>query len=537
MDQAKKTIAYKFVEKLTKGQYSSNPLISGVSKLTMESMKGLHDTFGSNDSSDDDIKEQLVSKERILKELMSGIKAGINKYKEKCEFSTDEKEYNIIVILLDSILRHTSPNDTNSNKDLLKYINEISKLACSITAKEKDYLIKRYTQLLETSKYEQTDFLKEIFNEIKNREKLSSSIDSISRSPTLYKNDNSINDPVSGGGSIKHKSKSPKRKNKSPKRKNKSPKSKSKKHKNDEPIKTTKYSDKDIFELAYNYGNPSDAFSDLGYILLEKFPNHKYSKIYNTWSNDNTKMSSDEAFEALDDLIKEKTGVTLSKIQKYNHYIWDNNLYDSKLDKGNKSGKNIAYNHFFPKKHSKSKSPKRKNKSIKRKSKSPKRKSKSPKRKNRSSTSTSSISPKRKSKSPKRKSKSPKRKSKSPKRKSKSPKRKSRSIKRKSKSPKRKSKSPKRKSRSIKHKSKSPKRKSKSPKRKSKSPKRKSKSSKRKSRSPKRKSKKETCKSKKIAKTLKEFKNKNLKRSYDNKIVTDRKQAIAIALSTANRKC
>ena len=63
-------------------------------------------------------------------------------------------------------------------------------------------------------------------------------------------------------------------------------------------------------------------------------------------------MSSDEAFEALDDLIKEKTGVTLSKIQKYNHYIWDNNLYDSKSGNksGNKSGKNIAYNHFFPQK-------------------------------------------------------------------------------------------------------------------------------------------------------------------------------------------
>ena len=64
----------------------------------------------------------------------------------------------------------------------------------------------------------------------------------------------------------------------------------------------------------------------------------------------NSKISSDESFEALDDLIKKKTGVTLSKIQKYNHYIWDNNLYDSKLDKGNKSGKNIAYNHFFPQK-------------------------------------------------------------------------------------------------------------------------------------------------------------------------------------------
>jgi hypothetical protein len=181
--EAKKNLKYKFMEQLLKNKRSSNPLVSAITKATMESMKSFHDTFGSSDSDlINSVKEKINQNEQFIKELKAIIKSTINKYKESCEYTTDEKEYNMIVILLDSILRHTSPSDTDSHRELLKYVTEISKLACGVTAKEKDYLIERYTQLLKTEKFSQSDFLKQIFDEIKNRylKKKSSSLGNIS---------------------------------------------------------------------------------------------------------------------------------------------------------------------------------------------------------------------------------------------------------------------------------------------------------------------------------------------------------------------
>ena len=197
MDPIKKNLSYKFMEKLTKSKYSSNPLVSGVSKATMNSLKALHNTFGSDSNSDSDlIKEEINKNEQFARKIKSIIKITIDKYKENCEFSTNENEYNMIVILLDSILLHTS-NDPDSYKQLLKYVNQISKLACGITAKEKEYLIEKYTKLLKTSKYSQGEFLKEIFNEIKTRqgtpESDNSGFTSESESEAVNSNRNSIN--------------------------------------------------------------------------------------------------------------------------------------------------------------------------------------------------------------------------------------------------------------------------------------------------------------------------------------------------------
>lgn len=193
-DKLKNTLKYKFMEKLVKGKYSSNPLVSGVSKATMGSLKALHNTFGS-DSDSDSIKEEINKDEQLVRKVKSIIKTTIDKYKENCEFSTNENEYNMIVILLDSIFRHTS-NDPNSYKRLLKYVTEISKLACSISAKEKEYLIERYTKLLKTTtiddKVSQDEFLKDIFNEIKTRNSPQEST-SESTSESEDSNRNSIN--------------------------------------------------------------------------------------------------------------------------------------------------------------------------------------------------------------------------------------------------------------------------------------------------------------------------------------------------------
>jgi hypothetical protein len=113
-------------------------------------------------------------------------------------------------------------------------------------------------------------------------------------------------------------------------------------------IKTTKYSNEDIFELAYKFSDPEDAYSDLGSALVEKFPSNKYAKIYKKWENDEESMSSDYAYEALDDLIKQKTGVTLEKIEKYARYF-------DVTDLRSYQGKKIAYDHFFGKTKTKSK--------------------------------------------------------------------------------------------------------------------------------------------------------------------------------------
>jgi hypothetical protein len=128
-------------------------------------------------------------------------------------------------------------------------------------------------------------------------------------------------------------------------------------------MQVTKFSDQDIFEIAYRYSNSSDAYSDLGSALVKKFPNDKNSKIYL-----NNKVS-DYAYNAIDNLIRDKTGVTLSKIQKYNDFMW----LDNKM-----SDKNVYYNHFFPsskpsskpsKKQSKKQSKKRSKKRSKKQSK------------------------------------------------------------------------------------------------------------------------------------------------------------------------
>lgn len=201
-DKLKNTLKYKFMEKLVKGKYSSNPLVSGVSKATMASFKAVHNTFGSDSDSDSDsdlIKEKINKDEQFVRKVKSIIKTTIDKYKENCEFSTNENEYNMIVILLDSIFRHTS-NDSNSYKRLLKYVTEISKLACSISAKEKEYLIERYTKLLKTTtiddKVSQDEFLKDIFNEIKTRnspQESTSESESESTSEAVDSDRNSIN--------------------------------------------------------------------------------------------------------------------------------------------------------------------------------------------------------------------------------------------------------------------------------------------------------------------------------------------------------
>lgn len=200
MDDAKKDLSYKFMEKLLKGKHSDNQLVSGISKLTIESMKSINNNLGnkkSNDKSLSEIKNKLILKEKHIKEIKDLIKNVINKYKEDCEYSTNEKEFSIIIILLDSILRHTSPNHIDSNKTLLQYVNQISKLICGISAKEKDYLIERYIELLKKTKYEEADFLKQIFDEIKKKnifsDDFNNNLNSIvnseipSNTPTLFK--------------------------------------------------------------------------------------------------------------------------------------------------------------------------------------------------------------------------------------------------------------------------------------------------------------------------------------------------------------
>jgi hypothetical protein len=111
--------------------------------------------------------------------------------------------------------------------------------------------------------------------------------------------------------------------------------------------KTDFYTEKDIFEMAYCYGNPSDAYADIGESLMKRFRRHPltmiYTKHYSLKNLDKTcsiydYVSSDQAYEALDELIELKTGVTLERIQYYNEYIWRDNL---------NSTRTVYYNHFF----------------------------------------------------------------------------------------------------------------------------------------------------------------------------------------------
>lgn len=113
--------------------------------------------------------------------------------------------------------------------------------------------------------------------------------------------------------------------------------------------KTTLYSDEDIFNLAYDYGNPSDAYFELGQKLLKKWENGKAAKLHrdHAYSDD----YSDDYLDAVDDLIKEKTGVTLSKIQKYNNIIWADNMKKTKQEY-----KNIIFGNSRRSQRSRSKS-------------------------------------------------------------------------------------------------------------------------------------------------------------------------------------
>lgn len=112
-------------------------------------------------------------------------------------------------------------------------------------------------------------------------------------------------------------------------------------------MKTDFYTEKDIFELAYVYSNPSDAYADLGFELMKRFRRHPltmiYTKHYSDENLDNTctidnYVSSDETYEAFDELIELKTGVTLEKIQYYSEYIWQDN---------HNSSRQVYYKHFF----------------------------------------------------------------------------------------------------------------------------------------------------------------------------------------------
>jgi hypothetical protein len=112
-------------------------------------------------------------------------------------------------------------------------------------------------------------------------------------------------------------------------------------------MKTTPYTEKDIFELAYIYANPSDAHADLGFELMKRFRRHPLTMIYKKhYSDENLAdtcsiydyVSSDKAYEAFDELIELKTGVTLEKIQYYSEYIWQDN---------HNSTRKVYYNHFL----------------------------------------------------------------------------------------------------------------------------------------------------------------------------------------------
>ncbi|ARR74971.1 hypothetical protein SAGO17_0052 [Mimivirus AB-566-O17] len=89
-------------------------------------------------------------------------------------------------------------------------------------------------------------------------------------------------------------------------------------------MKTTQYTNADIKQLAKMYCNPSDAYSDLGSELMKKFKTNKFTKIYNKHYSDENLLdifspdyiTSDQAYDALDDLILSKTGVTVEKIEQ-----------------------------------------------------------------------------------------------------------------------------------------------------------------------------------------------------------------------------
>ena len=127
-----KTLKYKLIKNLTKGTYSNNPLVKSVSSGIMGSLKNIHNTFGKDNSNEEMSKKtQFENNEKTKTFLKKEIQKSIEQYKEKCEV-IDEKEYLVIVSLLDSILRHTDNQPIFDKIESLKYIKQIIKLACNI---------------------------------------------------------------------------------------------------------------------------------------------------------------------------------------------------------------------------------------------------------------------------------------------------------------------------------------------------------------------------------------------------------------------
>lgn len=165
--ELKNTLKYKFIESLTKKVNNDDFL----SKALMKGMISLHDNFGDKklENASNELKSKFEIEEKNRDNVKRIIKKQINQYNEQCSSSlTSEDQIEMIVVLLDYILRKTEGQSNADLEDSLKYINKITDLACDITSRDHKNLILEYTKyIIQNKANERTNFLFELFNKYK----------------------------------------------------------------------------------------------------------------------------------------------------------------------------------------------------------------------------------------------------------------------------------------------------------------------------------------------------------------------------------
>jgi hypothetical protein len=157
--ELKDKFKYKLVEKLVNLRQSSNPVKSKLGDASLKSLKSINSIFSSTSSSKS-LKQNEEVKQKSVRDLQNIIKNIIDEYKKKCD------DYDEIISLFKTISKHTDEDQETLIKQN-KYLIELSKLSCELTANEKDYLIDNYIHFLKQSKYNEKDFLKKVFNKFK----------------------------------------------------------------------------------------------------------------------------------------------------------------------------------------------------------------------------------------------------------------------------------------------------------------------------------------------------------------------------------
>lgn len=79
--------------------------------------------------------------------------------------------------------------------------------------------------------------------------------------------------------------------------------------------KTCEYSNRDMYDVTRDWCY-DDVYHDLGCILMEEYPESEAARLKELFTSGELE-SSDEYYDAVDDLIESKTGVTMKKLRYY----------------------------------------------------------------------------------------------------------------------------------------------------------------------------------------------------------------------------